>query len=500
MRNTFITLYITIIGTLLWLSGCHQDKQSKSSAALVKRNETLDFPFILSQKTMVINEEQDNEIEGHYLKVLEVVNDTIYRVNIPANFYLRNRDISEWMIGWPTGNAYYDAGNENLAEIAKIDIEKGIVTIGRRLRGAGLPQLNKRIVFWSKSPSGYKDVVGKLIEPKWFKGFGGESIEFGSIIYDNLSHQWVMYIQEVDTEYVRIYVATSNDLIKWNPANGGQPLFTPDQFTNTTWAGLNYDGSLPQVPRFYSSVLHNGKWHFYLSGYGKAGIRQIGLITCTDPLNGPFDISTEPVLSNGINGSDVNGCFYPKVAKAGNKFIMYYDGVSWDNTETVCMAESEDLVHWTRYAQNPVIGTHYGWRNGAYTSEPNYVAYSNDTVWLMCGGYKKYNTEFTVEDSVAGRTPRDLSIFSKLETEKGKHVSGNVMDAQLGAFISIDGGYTFKPHSSNPIWINNYSDTLQNDHSGGDFFPANINGREVIIYQAKSATMNRYNILMRMRN
>ena len=452
-----------------------------------------------TQKTMIVNTEQNNEIEGHYLKVLEVINDSTYRINLPHNFYLINKNIGTWAIGWPTDSAYYAAGNENLARIKHIDVKKGIVVMGTLLRGSGLPKPNNRIVFWSLAPSGYSNVNGKLIDPRWFEGFAGESIEFGSIIYDKISRQWLMYIQEVDTEHVQIYVAASPNLYTWGPANNGKPLFTAKNFIdNTTWAGHNYNGSVEQSARLYSAILHQGKWTFFLSGCGKNGKRQIGTITSTNPLTGPFDISKEPIISNGIaNSPDERACFYPKVAKANGKYVMYYDGVDWNNTETVCMAESKDLRTWHKYKHNPVINQHYGWRSGTYTSEPNVVLYSNDTLWLMCGGYKKYNTEFGEDDERNGRAPLDASIFSK--AENGKYISGNVMDAQLGAFFSTDGGYTFTPNTNNPVWINNYTDTLQNDHIGGDYFNTIVGGKSVIIYQAKSGSMNRYNILMRSR-
>ncbi len=232
----------------------------------------------------------------------------------------------------------------------------------------------------------------------------------------------------------------------------------------------------------------------FLSGYGKDDRRSIGLIKTSDPIRGPFEIMATPVISPGKDGCDMNGCFYPKVCKAGNKFLMYYDGVGGDGTERICLAESDNLLLWKKYNNNPVIERHYGWRSGRFTSEPDYVKSSGDTVWLMIGGYKKYNTEFSLQDTIEHRIPLDSSIFNNLESEKGKHISGNVMDAELGVFISIDGGRTFKAHVNNPVWLNDYSDTLQNDHLGGDFF---YDGNCRVIYQAKSETMRRYNILLR---
>ena|GEM_PF-1518499 len=491
--------FLSVLIVCVLLSGCYRDKFSQTFKIISTKNtDPVFFPFFLSEKTMIINTEQNNEIEGHYLKIEKVINDSTLQINLPENFYLNNTNISNWMLGWPTGVAYYDAGNENLSTIKFINAEKGIIGIGKLLRGNTAPKQGSRVVFWNRAPSGYNDIpMGKLVEPKWWKNFGGESIEFGSIIFDSTSYKWIMYVQEVDTNYVRIYAATSPNLIQWQAANNGKPIFTPTDFNKTPWAGMANDGVTPQTPRLYSVIKHKGHWYFFLSGYNSKNKRQIGLITTTNPIGGPFNIYPVPVVTAGVNGCDVNGCFYPKVCAKGEGFIMYYDGVDEQGTETVCLAESNDLLHWEKYNGNPVISNHYGWRSGVYTSEPNYVTAKNDTVWLMCGGYKKYNTEFNKEDSIYNRSPIDKSIFSDSETDKGKYLSGNVMDAALGAFISTDGGYTFHPHINNPVWVINYSDTLQNDHCGGDFMPINSNGNNYIIYQAKSETLKRYNILLR---
>lgn len=101
----------------------------------------------LSEKTMIVNEEQDNELEGHYLKVLNSINDSTIQINLPKNFYLNQRDHSSWILGWHTGNAYYDAGNENLREIISIDNSNNQIVLGKILRGDGYPQKNQRVVF-----------------------------------------------------------------------------------------------------------------------------------------------------------------------------------------------------------------------------------------------------------------------------------------------------------------------------------------------------------------
>lgn len=494
MRILNFVVGIGVFFTICCQFGCRRDKTN----ACLNHKPLADttavyFNFFLSEKTMITNREQDNEIEGTYLKVTTLINDSTIAVNLPDGFYMNNHNLSNWMLGWPTGKAYYDAGNENLRTIVNIDTIKKQVVLGRLLRGNGFPQLNQRVVFWNRSPSGFaNNPGGKVVQPGWWPTFYGNSMEFGAIVFEPRSKQWVMYLQEVDTNRVNIYAATSTDLVSWQPYNKGKFFFSPENFTHTTWAGVADDGITPQTARLYSAIYHNDSLYIFLSGYDKQGRKHVGVITTTDALNGPFTVHTQPVVSPG-GSYDAKGCFYPKVAACGNKYLMYYDGIATDGTETLCRAESDDLIHWSKYNNNPVIAKHYGWRSGLYTSEPNYVLCSGDTVWVSIGGYKKYNTEFSHTDSAANRLPLDKTIFNSHESEKGRHISGNVMDAQLGVFMSTDGGYTFRPHSNNPVWINDYSDTLQNDHIGGDFF---CYGNR-IIYQAKSETEKRYNILSR---
>ncbi|HWB62661.1 MAG TPA: hypothetical protein VG603_04050, partial [Chitinophagales bacterium] len=437
METNRLTLkYTYIIALVALLIGCKgKHKTPLNNQTIAYTTDAIGFPFFLGEKTTIINTEQDNEIEGHYLRVSGRKNDSTLEVALPKGFYINNLNCRNWMIGWGTGKPYYDAGNENLREITNIDTIKNRIVVGRLLRGEGMPAIGNRVVFWNRSPSGFITTIGKkVVKPEWWPGFAGHSMEFGAVIYDSAKQEWIMYLQEVDTVRMQIYAATSKDLNTWQPYNQGKALFTPADFKSTNWAGLANDGKTPQTARIYSAVYHMGLWYLFLSGYGKNGYRQIGLITCKDPLLGPFDIHTAAIIAEGSGNYDSKGCFYPKVCTNGKKFLLYYDGVNTAGTENVCMAESENLLNWVKNKNNPVITSHYGWRSGGFTSEPNYVKAKNDTVWLMAGGYKKYNAEFNAKDSIEGRAPINDTEFSCVDSLKGLYVSGNVMDAALGVF------------------------------------------------------------------
>ncbi len=247
------------------LEGCCRDKPSNRHKS--KNDTAIFFPFFLSQKTMIVNQEQDNEIEGHYLKVTEVINDSTFRVNLPDSFYLHPGNINAWMIGWPTGAPYYDAGNENLAEISSLRLDEKIIVTGKLSRGQGHPQLNQRIAFWNKYPSGFKNIASNiLVDPGKWKTFAGKSVEFGAVIYDSTQQQWIMSLQEVDTAQVNIYAAVSTDLEKWIPANNGEPILKPENFNRTNWAGRAADGITPQTARLYNAIHYKGTWYIVSVG------------------------------------------------------------------------------------------------------------------------------------------------------------------------------------------------------------------------------------------
>lgn len=79
-----------------------------------------------------------------------------------------------------------------------------------------------------------------------------------------------------------------------------------------------------------------------------------------------------------------------------------------------------------------------------------------------------------------------------------KDKSGNVNDAQLGLFFSVDGGKTFNQHKHNPVFVNDYSNPHENDHMGGNFTLIRTDSIDYIFYQAKSEESgSKYNILLR---
>lgn len=467
-----ILFYVVLI---LLLSSCSSAPEEKN------------FDFFLSEPCMITNLEQNNSIEGTQLRVLTVdeASSTI-TLKIPENISLfRDVDL-DWTVGWGTGKPYFDAGVENIREISGgtrirpgISKRPGLMTIilGVSKRGEGFPRVGQRIVLWNSTPSGYLKVSNApVIQPNFWPEFHGESIAFSSIVFDKYRKVWITLVNEVDSDKIQIYAAISEDLVHWRPANNGKPILTGRDFIGCSWTGQT------KTPMVSEIIQHEGKYYVFMDGEDQSGKRHIGLATAIDLLS-EYSISKKPILSPQSAGSwNENAVFCAKIAKRKNDFILFFDGRNENGYEQIGRATSTDLTTW-KMDSNPVLDQHEGWRSAGFTTEPNYVEVHGDTVLLMAAGAKQFQDSYW-HRYITHQSHRDRS--------------GNVNDAQLGAFISTDGGKTFHPHTNNPIFVNSYSDPFENEHMGGNFERIETDSISYIFYQAKSSFGGmKYSIFLR---
>jgi hypothetical protein len=470
------TIHILTISTLLFLCSCSEE---------IKKQ---DFGSFLSEPCMILNYEQDNTIEGEYLRVSEInFQDSTIIVSIPGDFFIDHSNLSHWLIGWGNDVPLYDAGMENLRTISKIDLSKKAIGLGGIVRGSGLPKKDQRIVFWNINPSGFINKNRRpVIDPSVWPDFAGKSISFGSVEFDSILNKWIIHVNECDTSSIQIYAAMSGDLINWEPANNGAPILKAADFKTCSWAGRDRTNSVSQTPFVSDIVRSRNKWFLFLDGYSIDGKRHIGMAVSENSLLGPYKIFNDPAISPGNEGDwNDEACFYAKVKRHKDGFIMFYDGRNKAGTERIGMATSGDLITWTNSLNNPVIDQHSGWRSSPGTTEPAYIEIRQDTVILMIAGVKTFKMG-AWHHYVTKRMYRDRS--------------GNVDDAQLGIYISIDGGNTFAAHPNNPVFTNDYSSPYENEHLGGNFRLIVTDSVEYIFYQAKSVMRGlHYNIMMRAR-
>jgi len=439
------------------------------------------FDFFLSEPCMITNLEQNNLIEGTQLRVLSFnESDSSITLKFPKDFAIHESNSNKWTVGWGTGKPYFDAGVENQRRIKKIDVKTGKIYFGDCWRGDGFPRVGQRIVFWNLSPSNYSKRNNKpIIKPEFWPEFNGESIGFSSIVYDEKRKLWITLVNEVDSDTIQIYAAISSDLIHWRAGNDGKPILKASDFASCSWTSKH------QTPMVSEIIQHEGKYFIFMDGEDQAGKRHIGLAT-TSNLLGEYDISPNPILSPQQSGTwNDQRIFCAKIAKRANDFILFFDGRNKNGYEQIGRAISTDLKNW-KMDSDPVLDQHVGWRSAGFTAEPNYIEVNGDTVLLMAAGAKKFQESFW-HHHFTHRNYLDRS--------------GNVNDAQLGAFISTDGGKSFNPHPNNPIFVNSYARPNENEHMGGNFERIETDSVSYIFYQAKSSFEGmKYSIFLRLKS
>ncbi len=162
---------------------------------------------------------------------------------------------------------------------------------------------------------------------------------------------WVedmMVVHQGDTYYMfaeglhdQAQLLTSKDRVHWNRegtldirTTNHQPL-TPGPFgTPTAW-------------------LEHGVWHLFYER-GDAGV---WLATSGD-LKVWTNVQDEPVLSPGPDGYDRHMIALNQIVKYQGQYFAYYHGSGSQQsprTWTTNVARSSDLVHWQKYARNPLV-------------------------------------------------------------------------------------------------------------------------------------------------
>jgi hypothetical protein len=430
----------------------------------------LNVSYTLDEKCLIYNQEQNNEIEGTYLIIERIINDSSFQINLPDNFYINKNNHSNWTIGWGNQTPYFDNGSENCALIHSIDYSQNIIVLKKTAKGKGIPEKGQKIVFWNTSPNAYKPYQEKaIISPFLWPDFKGESMGFSKVIFDEKHKVWICFTYEVDTETNDVYLAVSEDLINWKAGNDGQPILTNSDFRRTSWAN-NKKGKTPFVSDVY---FENNRYYIFVDGINIKEIRSIGLIEAEDILQkNSFKIHNSPILKNGLKGRwNEQSCFNAKVCKTKKGYRMAFTGVNSKHSESVGIAQSTTLTDWTLLKSDAVIKSHKGWRSKTESSEACYLENKNDTLFLIVAGTKAFQYNW----------------LSKLKGKQFMDIPGNVDDAQLGLYFSTNFGQTFTAHKNNPIWVNNYINPYENEHMGGNISLIDTDSMSYIFTQIKTS-------------
>lgn len=166
-----------------------------------------------------------------------------------------------------------------------------------------------------------------------------------------LDSGWVedmMVLKEGDTYYMFAegendisHVLTSTDRVTWKDLGpleilktDGQPIEEGPYGTPTVW-------------------VHRGTWYLYYER-NDAGI---WLAKSRSPLTWK-NVQDEPIIRPGPEAYDKYGLAVNQIIKYKGKYYAYYHGTAYEDWRewSSCVAISDDLIHWTKYENNPIMG------------------------------------------------------------------------------------------------------------------------------------------------
>ncbi len=166
-------------------------------------------------------------------------------------------------------------------------------------------------------------------------------------IYDAGWVEDVMVIKSDGTYYMFAegkgdiaHLLTSTDRIHWTEQGAldiryvhGEPLTKGAYGTPTAWK-------------------EDDRWYLF---YEREDLG-IWLATSTD-LKRWTNIQDEPVIQPGPEDYDKYGVALNQVIKHKGKYYAYYHATAWEDWHewSSCVAISEDLIHWNKYENNPIM-------------------------------------------------------------------------------------------------------------------------------------------------
>lgn len=203
---------------------------------------------------------------------------------------------------------------------------------------------------------------------------------------------FMMYVAISDGVGYETFLATSEDLRHWTKL--GKIL----SFTKTGWDAWQADGGISLVNHDWegdhSLKQYDSKyWLSYIGGALKGyetDPLSIGVAWTTDPTK-PIEwtrVAENPVL--GPKDADArefehktlykSSIIHDREQKLGTPFVMFYNAKVKNGYERIGIATSTNMVHWTRYGTNHVLGNGEEKRNGM-SGDPQLVKIGD--VWVM---------------------------------------------------------------------------------------------------------------------
>jgi predicted GH43/DUF377 family glycosyl hydrolase len=215
-----------------------------------------------------------------------------------------------------------------------------------------------------------------------------------SVLYDGTTYRmWYSSLYDSKMGQGGIGLATSSDGTHWKRVNGGRPVL-----------GLGPEGSFDDGQVMGPSVLRDGgrylMWYTGMNalwGSSGFGFYRIGLATSRDGVHWTRSNGGKPVLDLGPVGSyDEVQVGTPSVLRVGDEYIMWYAAWSPKTQHTICVAKSQDGIHWERQNQGkPVSGLWVSYAYGPAVAKIGsyYLMLYMSSLHLAPGLYAAWSTD-----------------------------------------------------------------------------------------------------------
>jgi predicted GH43/DUF377 family glycosyl hydrolase len=175
-----------------------------------------------------------------------------------------------------------------------------------------------------------------------------------------LGDTWQMWFTGFDGTGYQTALATSTDLVHWEPQGLVMGYGAPGAYDHggVTFGGLlleSYDLKAPRVPKRW-----NGRYWVLYGCYPRQGGYELrpgaeGLAWSEDGKTWQRHSVDKPTLSIEGAAEWEKDCIYqPWLVEHGGKFWDFYNAAN-GFIEQMGVATSTDLVHWERYDGNPIV-------------------------------------------------------------------------------------------------------------------------------------------------
>lgn len=224
------------------------------------------------------------------------------------------------------------------------------------------------------------------------KGEGTNELVDCPSVFRSGKHWYMMYVAITNKVGYQTYLARSDDLLHWDKM--GKIL----SFTGTGWDAWQADGGIALADYDWDGTHQleqfDGKYWLSYIGGARQGYETdplaIGIAWSKTPtaIEEWKRIQENPVLSRDQSNAREferktlykSTIIRDKSKSLGFPFVMYYNAKVKNGYERIGMAVSEDMIHWQRYGDNPVVANGEAKTNGI-SGDPQIVQIHD--LWVM---------------------------------------------------------------------------------------------------------------------